>query len=502
MLILKSNYDKDDNENNLQASFGLLLEKQSVILDNRKYEFWEYIDFVFGIHFVNEREKPVFNIYSDKYYNMIIPVLNSKSINDSQYMVAIQGINDAVKYAFGDVNFKEFENNASWMFEKYYVYNKLLQSLVPLKDKKVLAYLSNMEQDNKEKADIKNDIVDNKKLSIEVMYKRIKENVISQDEQIKQILTAIYKNQEVINSNIDIGAKLKLKENILVCGPTGTGKTEILKQIASIYDIPIVIEDITSFSEIGYVGRNTSDMLLDLYSEANGDIAKAERGILVIDEFDKLAEFGDNSAQHVSRSGVQRSLLKMLDGSIFWLDKNQKTLGFNSGEKQKFDTSLLTIVCLGAFTGIIDNNIKNMGFGANIDNNNNKSNYQNLTMNDFTKYGIMPELIGRFSKILKMNPLSKEDLKNILLNSKLSPIYMYQSLFDEKNIKFKFNDDFIEWVANEAVLLKSGARSLKSIVDGCLNNALFEIFSGNITEIELVEPKSNNDKAYTLKKSL
>ena len=152
------------------------------------------------------------------------------------------------------------------------------------------------------------------------MYNSIKQTIISQDEQIMQILTALFKNQKVINSNLDKDLIAKLKENILIYGSTGTGKTEILKRISKLYNIPIVIEDATSLSETGYQGRNITDMLEDLYLAANSDIELAEKGILVIDEFDKLAERKGDTESHVSRLGVQRSLLKLLDGSLFYFD--------------------------------------------------------------------------------------------------------------------------------------------------------------------------------------
>lgn len=176
---------------------------------------------------------------------------------------------------------------------------------------------------------------------ISQMYSNIKETIVSQDEQIMQILTSLFKNQKVINSSLSLDMIAKLKENIIVYGSTGTGKTEILKRIANIYKIPIVIEDATSLSETGYVGRNIEDMLENLYAAAGEDIEKAQKGILVIDEFDKLAESG-KSFDHISRIGVQRSLLKLLDGPAFYF------------KGKKFDTSKLSIVALRAFTGIVE----------------------------------------------------------------------------------------------------------------------------------------------------
>lgn len=303
------------------------------------------------------------------------------------------------------------------------------------------------------------------------MYSAIKQTIISQDEQIMQILTALYKNQKVVNSDLDTDLIAKLKESILIYGSTGTGKTEILKRISKIYNVPIVIEDATSLSETGYVGRKVTDMLEDLYLAAGKNIKLAEKGILVIDEFDKLAEKNEDNQSHVSRLGVQRSLLKLLDGSLFYFDN------------KKFDTSKLTIVGLGAFTGITDSD-----------------DYKNLSSNDFIKYGIMRELMGRFSKTIAMNPLSKEDMIKILKESDFSPLNTYKKLFEMLNVNFDFNDEFIEYIASLAIEKHSGARSLKTIFDDCISSALFRIFAGEYSGISLIKPDERNNKPYVLTK--
>ena len=262
----------------------------------------------------------------------------------------------------------------------------------------------------------------------------------------------------------------KLKENIIVYGSTGTGKTEILKRIANIYKIPIVIEDATSLSETGYVGRDIKDMLENLYLAAGKDMEKAEKGILVIDEFDKLAEKDNNSRDHISRIGVQRSLLKLLDGSTFYF------------EDKKFDTSRLSVVALGAFTGIVDND-----------------DYSNVAPTDFVNYGIMRELMGRFSKMVAMNSLSKEDIKKILIESDFSPLNTYRLLFESMDIEFSYDEDFIDYIAEKAVALKSGARSLKTVFDDTISSAMFRIFAGEYSAINLIKP-NNEERPYVLTK--
>jgi len=213
-------------------------------------------------------------------------------------------------------------------------------------------------------------------------------------------------------------------------------------------------------------------MLEDLCLAANGDIKLAEKGILVIDEFDKLAEKSGDNQSHVSRLGVQRSLLKFLDGTLFYFDNKQ------------FDTSKLTVVGLGAFTGITDND-----------------NYKHLTSDDFMKYGIMRELVGRFSKTISMNPLQKSDIVKILKNSDFSPLNTYRKLFEMLDVKYEFNDEFIDYVADLAIEKKSGARSLKTVFDDCISSALFRIFAGEYSSISLVKPTDENPKPYVLSKT-
>jgi ATP-dependent Clp protease ATP-binding subunit ClpX len=281
-----------------------------------------------------------------------------------------------------------------------------------------------------------------------------------------EILTTLYKNQTVVKSNLDKDLIAKLKENILIYGETGTGKTEILKRISSIYNIPIVIEDATMLSETGYQGRKITDVLEDLYNASNNNRELAEKSILVIDEFDKLAEKDNES--HVSRIGVQRSLLKLLDGSVFY---------FNN---KVFDTSKLTIVAIGAFTDI-------------------KDNYKNITTDDLIKYGIIRELVARFSKTIAMNKLTKEDIIKIIKESNFSPINTYKELFKLLNVEFNYTDEYIDYIADIASNKNTGARSIKTIFDNSISSALFRIFQGEYESITLDKPNTN-EKAYTLVK--
>lgn len=393
----------------------------------------------------------------------------NEDANEGEYVFLSDDIDKAIKDNGNRVDFIAIRKNRISSTAKYYLRNDKSTGLTQLLNKDLISYLQ--KEDKKGQSDFDEGEFE-KTSDISSMYSSIKKTIISQDEQIMQILTALFKNQKVVNSDLDMDLIAKLKENILIYGSTGTGKTEILKRISKLYNIPIVIEDATALSETGYQGRKITDMLEDLCLAADNDIELAEKGILVIDEFDKLAEKSGDSQSHVSRLGVQRSLLKLLDGTLFYFDD------------KKFDTSKLTVVGLGAFTGIT-----------------NSDDYKQLTTDNFMKYGIMRELIGRFSKTIAMNPLSKEDIIKILKESDFSPLNTYKKLFDMLEINFDFSDEFIEYIAELAITKQSGARSLKTVFDDCISSALFRIFAGEYSSISLVKPDDENNKPYVLTKT-
>lgn len=357
---------------------------------------------------------------------------------------------------------KEYENNVG----DFYLYNAAQKEFRQIVDGKFLARQKRNKKD------------DTKDLDILEMYNKVKEVIIAQDEPLKQILASIYKNQKIVNSSLDGETISKLKENIIVYGPTGTGKTEILTQIAKLYDIPIVIEDVTSFTETGYVGRDVADMLTDLYYKAGMDLERAQKGILILDEFDKLAEGGMyGKAEGPSRTGVQRSLLKVLDGgtvSIREDDYDSVMIDFN--------TSKLTVVALGAFSGIKRND-----------------DYSDVSMTDFIEYGIMREVMGRFSKLVSMNAFSKDDIINILLESELSPLNTYKKLFAAMDIKFTYDEELVDYIADEAMALNCGARSLKTVFDGIISDELFDIFASKVKSVHLSVP-TDKGKSFVAKK--
>lgn len=447
---------------------GYLFKKKYVTYEKKKYEIFEFVDYVAGIGFTNTENNDRFNVLSGNYNGTYASFIN-KNANEEDYVFLGDNLEDALEVNNNKVDFIAIRNKRISSTGKYYLRGDNGTSLSKLINEDLITYLQN--NDKKGQSDFDEDEFE-KTSDISSMYSSIKKTIISQDEQIMQILTALFKNQKVVNSDLDMDLVAKLKENILIYGSTGTGKTEILKRISRLYNIPIVIEDATALSETGYQGRKITDMLEDLCLAANNDIELAEKGILVIDEFDKLAEKSGDSQSHVSRLGVQRSLLKLLDGTLFYFDD------------KKFDTSKLTVVGLGAFTGITKGD-----------------DYKQLTTDDFMKYGIMRELIGRFSKTIAMNPLSKEDIIKILKESDFSPLNTYKKLFDMLEVNFDFSDEFIEYIAELAIGKQSGARSLKTVFDDCISSALFKIFAGEYSSISLVKPDDENNKPYVLTKT-
>lgn len=447
----------------------------------------EYIMNNMGLTYIYKTDLGVINKYKGKqnYYEVVC--VDMGFITDNNSFVSLME-NPGKEYDLGNtfdgemfaLDFKSFDemtkefkkyNPNKFLKEfndrtgKFYTWNATKSIFEEIKNKD---FLKRQHEAKKENND----------LNILNMYSKIMETIISQDEQVKQVLASVYKNQRLINSSLDDETVSKLKENIIVYGPTGTGKTEILMQIAKLCDVPIVIEDATSFTESGYVGRDVSEMLNDLYVKAGMDVHFAEKGILVIDEFDKLAEGGEYGAtEGPSRNGVQRSLLKILDGgTVSFREDNY------DGNLIDFNTSKLTVVALGAFSGIKKND-----------------DYSDVSVKDFIDMGIMREVMGRFSKLVPMNHFSAKDYKKILLESNLSPLNTYKKLFEEMGIKFSYDDELLDYIVMEAEALDCGARSLKTVFDGIISDELFDIFSGQKKSVHLSVP-TDRSKSYVAKK--
>ena len=311
---------------------------------------------------------------------------------------------------------------------------------------------------------------------------KLDEYVIGQDEAKKVISVAVYNHYKRIlyarNDQRDVELD---KSNIILVGETGTGKTLIARTIAKLLDVPFCIADATVFTEAGYVGEDVESILTRLLQAADYDVAKAEQGIVFIDEIDKIARKGaDNPSitRDVSGEGVQQSLLKLLEGALV----NVPPEGGRKHPEQKFtvvNTQNILFIASGAFNSIekiIGERMNTNMIGYNqkkkvID----KDNLiQYISAQDIKTFGLIPELCGRFPVITHMNPLAPEDLKRILKEPKNALVKQYERLFELDGIQLTFAEDALDYIVQKAVELKLGARGLRSIIEKIMTNAMYE----------------------------
>lgn len=316
----------------------------------------------------------------------------------------------------------------------------------------------------------------------------IKEKIINQDELVKKVVTSIVYNQRLIDSDLSDDDIRLLKKVLLVMGKTGTGKTEVMKQVSKLVGIPYVIEDATKFTMDGYVGRSVSDMLIDLYKAADCNLDLAQTGILIIDEIDKKRETSDVSA--VTSTGVQTSLLKMLEGEKMKLtiDKGVQK------EEVEFDTSMLTIFLMGAFSGIEKKVSRTIGFNAE------EKVHEEYTSDDLTNYGLIPELVGRISSVVKTRDLELQDFKDIITKSSISPLKLQEKFYFSLGITLNFDDEFIEKLAILSKEKNIGARGIKKAFDEIFSEYDFEALNGEFSELSFEKGKVLKRKHNLLEK--
>ena len=336
-----------------------------------------------------------------------------------------------------------------------------------------------------------NETVSNIKLSDIPKPKEIKafldEYVIGQDEAKKRLSVAIYNHYKRINSSDDTPVEIN-KANTILVGPTGVGKTALVQTIAKLLDVPFTIVDATVFTQAGYVGEDIESILTRLLQVADYDVDKAERGIVFIDEIDKIAKKGDNPSitRDVSGEGVQQGLLKLLEGTIALVPPQ----GGRKHPEQKMisvDTKNILFICGGAFDGIekiIARRYNTQTVGYNNEVAENRLKIKNniiskVKSEDLKTYGLIPEIVGRLPIVTYVNELSKEDLERILIEPKNALTKEYQYLLSLDNIKLKFDKDAIETIAEKAIENKTGARGLRSIMEDIMNETMFEAPSEN-----------------------
>jgi ATP-dependent Clp protease ATP-binding subunit ClpX len=299
------------------------------------------------------------------------------------------------------------------------------------------------------------------------------EFVVGQEDAKIALSVAVSQHFKRINNPSDT-IKLE-KTNVLMLGPTGCGKTMMARKIAEYLDLPFAICDATGITEAGYVGDDVESILTRLISEADGDVEKASRGIVYVDEIDKIARKGENVSitRDVSGEGVQQALLKMIEGSIMRIPSTGKRKHPGS-DMQEIDTSGILFICGGAFVGldkIIQTRMesKSIGFHANINGRQKETRVYHLaTPKDIIQYGFIPEFVGRFGLMVNVDELSVENLVQVLKEPKNSIVKQYQYIFELDGIELEFEDTALSLIAELAKELKTNARGLKNIIEKTL----------------------------------
>ncbi len=317
---------------------------------------------------------------------------------------------------------------------------------------------------------------------------KLDEYVVGQEEAKIVLCVAVYNHYKRLQNNFASDPDVEIqKSNILMIGPTGSGKTYLARTLARILDVPFAMADATTLTEAGYVGDDVESMLVSLLNDAHGDVEAAQRGIIFIDEFDKIARRSENRSitRDVSGEGVQQALLKILEGTVARIPvgggrKNPY------GEVIEMDTSNILFICGGAFEGlekiIEENTSAKIGF---LSGNSSLETHTRVQTSDLVRYGVVPELAGRLPVVVSLSPLTKDTLVDILTKPKNSLVKQYSKLLSMDGVELDFTKEALGYIAETAVKKGMGARGLRSIVEDVMTPAMFQAPEGRFHTVRI-----------------